>query len=279
MNCRSRHRQIGLLLLASLVPLATGCQEQREILIIGHRGSPYEVIENSLAGFELAYMQGADGVELDVGYTRDDQMIIMHDETVDRTTNCKGAVAELSWTELSTCKLENGEPVRLLTDLLPDLATWFSMIFLEIKIPDGEVLSAARKEAFVDQIARLVKTSGLARKFVLISYDRTALERLATWQEQGIVTGWDAHDDLSVARAKKWGMAWSLMPVAEVSRSSGTIARGLSKEVAVYQVNSPRQVLEAEDAQVSAMMSDSVRSLCAMLGRPKKDKPNRQKDH
>lgn len=272
MNRLVRRGSTWLLMVTTLLLFVSACQ-QSDLLIIGHRGSPYEATENSREGFEIAYTQGADGVELDVQYTNDGRVIVMHDETVDRTTTCKGAVAALSLADLAGCRLTNGEPVRLLAELLPDMATWFSIVFVEIKVPENKVLSSAEKTAYTDDVVQVVRSSGLAQKIVIISYDRTVLERLATWQEQGIVAGWDASDDSSVALARKYNMPWSLMSVGDITRATCAVAVGLGQRVAVYQVNTPVQFIEAEAAQVSAMMSDSIRTLSAMLGRKKRKLP------
>jgi glycerophosphoryl diester phosphodiesterase len=66
-------------------------------LILGHRGSPLEAVENTLASLDLAIRRGADGVELDVQRTRDGVPVVIHDDTLDRTTSGAGSVTALSW--------------------------------------------------------------------------------------------------------------------------------------------------------------------------------------
>src|SRR5665811_1054924 len=69
-------------------------------LIIAHRGASASAPENTLAAFQLAYAQKADGIELDVMLTADKQLIVLHDEIVDRTTDGHGSVAAMSLAEL-----------------------------------------------------------------------------------------------------------------------------------------------------------------------------------
>lgn len=69
-------------------------------LLCGHRGSRAHAPENTLAGFARAAELGADLIELDVRLTRDGALAIIHDATVDRTTNGTGRVADLSWQEM-----------------------------------------------------------------------------------------------------------------------------------------------------------------------------------
>jgi len=69
--------------------------------VIAHRGASAHAPENTLPAFELAFSQGADAVECDVQLTADQQVIVLHDRTLDRTTNGTGAVKNFSLDELS----------------------------------------------------------------------------------------------------------------------------------------------------------------------------------
>ncbi|HPR82072.1 MAG TPA: glycerophosphodiester phosphodiesterase family protein, partial [Enterococcus sp.] len=62
--------------------------------IFAHRGSSGTRPENTLPAFAEAVRIGTDGIELDVQLTKDQQLIVMHDETVDRTTDGKGAIID-----------------------------------------------------------------------------------------------------------------------------------------------------------------------------------------
>lgn len=65
-----------------------------------HRGASGYAPENTLPAFELAVSQNADGVELDVQLTKDNKMVVIHDETIDRVTNGKGFVKDFTLEEL-----------------------------------------------------------------------------------------------------------------------------------------------------------------------------------
>jgi glycerophosphoryl diester phosphodiesterase len=68
--------------------------------IIGHRGAAYDAPENTLSSFELAFQQGADGVELDVHLTKDGRVVAIHDANLSRTAGVPNKVAEHSFEEL-----------------------------------------------------------------------------------------------------------------------------------------------------------------------------------
>lgn len=89
--------------IASLAPSAN----------IGHRGTGptrqgHVLPENSISSFLEGMAEGADGIELDVEITQDGQLIVMHDDTVDRTTNCTGCVSEMTFEEIRACFLLDG---------------------------------------------------------------------------------------------------------------------------------------------------------------------------
>lgn len=70
------------------------------MLILGHRGYSGKYPENTMLAFQKAIEAGADGIELDVHQTKDGHLVVIHDETVDRTTDGTGAVLELTLAEL-----------------------------------------------------------------------------------------------------------------------------------------------------------------------------------
>lgn len=74
-------------------------------LSVGHRGTITWAPENTKAAFDAALRMGADAVEMDVRSTSDGVLILMHDATLDRTTNCRGPVAEKTWGEIKGCRV------------------------------------------------------------------------------------------------------------------------------------------------------------------------------
>lgn len=71
-------------------------------LLVGHRGYPARFPENTLASFEGAMQAGCDMIELDVTLTRDRQMVVIHDDTLDRTTSAR------VWSELTPWRQSHG---------------------------------------------------------------------------------------------------------------------------------------------------------------------------
>lgn len=86
--------------------------------VYGHRGAPAEFPENTLASFRRALELDIAGIELDVHLSADGVPVVIHDETVDRTTNGQGAVANLTVDELRQLDAGNGEYVPTLAEVL-----------------------------------------------------------------------------------------------------------------------------------------------------------------
>lgn len=90
-------------------------------LPIAHRGGAAEMPENTMVAFEHAQRLGFPYVELDVRATSDGILIVYHDSVLDTLTDRSGAVAELSWAEVSQARVEGEEPIPRLEEVLD---TW-----------------------------------------------------------------------------------------------------------------------------------------------------------
>ena len=125
-------------------------QTQRpQVEVIAHRGASAYAPENTLAAFELAVEQNADWFELDCYLSQDGIVVVLHDTTVDRTTNGSGAVQELTLAELKTLDAGSwkgeaftGEPIPTLFESL-ELAKGRIGVYVEVKnsANDAELVS------------------------------------------------------------------------------------------------------------------------------------------
>ena len=75
--------------------------------IWAHRGASGYAPENTLESFKKAVEMGAEGIELDVQLTKDGQLVVIHDETVDRTSDHKGFVKDIDFEEIRTYNFNN----------------------------------------------------------------------------------------------------------------------------------------------------------------------------
>ena len=98
----------------------------RTVTVVAHRGLREGVPENTLAAFRRSIDHGVPVIELDLRVTKDGQLIVLHDRTLDRTTGCAGKVAALELARVAACgvptfaevlALVRGTPVRILADV------------------------------------------------------------------------------------------------------------------------------------------------------------------
>ena len=80
----------------------------KQVQVYAHRGASAYAPENTLPAFALAMEQGADGIELDIHLTKDGELVVIHDEKVDRTTNGTGLVKDYTLAELRGLCADNG---------------------------------------------------------------------------------------------------------------------------------------------------------------------------
>ena len=80
-------------------------EAKHKFIVIAHRGDHVEVPENTLAAYKNAIKNGVDFVEIDLRTTKDSALVIMHDATVDRMTNGKGKISDLSYADLRKLKI------------------------------------------------------------------------------------------------------------------------------------------------------------------------------
>lgn len=110
--------------------------------LIGHRGVKDLAPENTIAGFKLAKKLGLNWIELDTRLTKDGVWVVMHDETLERTTNGAGLVIDTSYKQLKNLRLANGEKIPTLSEVLQLASDIEIMLNIEVKIEPDNTHSA-----------------------------------------------------------------------------------------------------------------------------------------
>jgi Glycerophosphoryl diester phosphodiesterase family len=142
---RPRCRPWGMGLLAGAViattAFTTGPAQAvgtHNMLIVAHRGGDDWGPESTLVSFRHAIAAGAQAIEFDVWWTADHVPVVMHDPTVDRTTNCKGPVADYTWAELQQCDAGGGQQVPSLDEALQVIADGHVLVFVHCKLVNNQ---------------------------------------------------------------------------------------------------------------------------------------------
>jgi len=139
-------------------------------LIIGHRGASAFAPENTVAAFGLAAEQGAHGVELDVRLSADGNVVVMHDATVERTTNGAGRVSRLSSAQLRALDAGMGQPVPTLDDVFQAFGPG---LLYNVELKDYGLWGKGLEGAVADRI----DAYHLHSQVVVSSFDLLALRR------------------------------------------------------------------------------------------------------
>lgn len=172
---------------------------------IGHRGARFEAPENTISGFRYAIGLGLQALEFDVRMTADGQLVVIHDATIDRTTNGSGRVADSTLAELQLvdARAEFATwPERCwiptLDQVLDTVATVPNLI-VEIKSDTPD-----RLERVVPATVSAIEAHALTQQSVITSFDPMALEILAHYRpsiRRGLIGNWDSDSflDRSVA--------------------------------------------------------------------------------
>ncbi len=148
---------------------------KNNIYVIAHRGGSLLFPENSMEAYKKSAELGVNAVECDVHLTRDNKLVIMHDENLKRITGIDKNISELTYNEISRIKLSNGENIPSLEDVMHNVD-----ITLIIELKGKDVANALSK--------LFIKKPELIKKCAVISFFHEAiLEIKEHFQE--IVTG------------------------------------------------------------------------------------------
>ncbi len=149
-------------------------------LIYGHRGASAYAPENTLAAFRLALNQGADGVELDVTLSADEIPVVIHDDTVDRTTDGTGRVDRLTLAELK--RLDASAPGRFGNEFAGERIPSLDEVFLAL--PKFALINVELKRdtspgrQLAAEVVALVRAYGLGARVWFSSFFYDNLRRI-----------------------------------------------------------------------------------------------------
>lgn len=147
-------------------------------LILAHRGASGYAPENTIAAFNLAKSMGADGFELDVHLSSDNRLVVIHDETLDRTTDGTGFVGLKTFSELKALDASYGKPnysnekIPELVEVLDIIQGTQMIINIEIKT-DIVQYSGIEEKCF-----ETVKSMGLLDQIIFSSFNHYSLVKL-----------------------------------------------------------------------------------------------------
>jgi glycerophosphoryl diester phosphodiesterase len=214
------------------------------MLRIGHRGARAYEPENTIRSFKKALEIGVDAVELDVRKTKDNQLVVIHDAEVKRTTDGKGLVSELTLTEIKTFSTEKGEKIPTLKEALD---------FLDKKV---KILIELKEAGVEKQVLTAANERGLQKNVIIVSFIEEALQKVRELDNE-VETGliYARHKNpLKTALELK---ANYLLPLYRFTHTDNVQkAHENSLKVIVWTINNPEEVAEYAKKGVDGITSD-----------------------
>ena len=218
---------------------------RKQIIVIGHRGAKGYEPENTLLSFEKAIQLGCDYVELDV-HLADEELFVIHDSSVDRTTNGSGKISELTREQIKSLDAGNDQKIPTLTEVL-ELIDGRCGVNIELKGP-------GTAEPVSDLLTSLHKRSLLSFPLVISSFDHKELGLASKKFRRGIL--FDKIPDDWIELAKNYS-AWSVnLAFKEVSPDIIQTAHINGIQVLAYTVNDPRDIAKLASLGVDGIFSD-----------------------
>jgi glycerophosphoryl diester phosphodiesterase len=219
------------------------------MLKIAHRGASSQAPENTLAAFRKAIELGADGVELDVRRCKSGELVVIHDETVDRTTSGKGRVIDMTLKELQQLKIAGSETIPTLDQVLDLLGNKITC-FIECKQSEDVEPAATLVE-------RYVKRGRNAKKLWVITFKHEALA--ATLKQYPALYGGASFERVtpeSVQQAKSIRARAILPNYEELTQAQVHEAHALGLKIIPWTVNNPADITRIEMLKVDGIISD-----------------------
>ncbi|MET3696276.1 glycerophosphoryl diester phosphodiesterase [Bacillus oleivorans] len=142
-------------------------------LIFAHRGSSKSEPENTMPAFKQALKDGADGIELDVQLTKDGQVVVIHDEKVDRTTNGKGYVKDYSLYDLQKLHVHNQTLHKVAIPTLIEVFEWLNGndLIVNIELKNGVI----PYESLEEKVIQLIRLYRCEQRVILSSFNHYSI--------------------------------------------------------------------------------------------------------
>lgn len=163
--------------------------------VIAHRGSGVGPLENTLRGMKQALAWGVDGVEFDVRTSQDGELVIFHDETVDRTTDGTGPIMSYTLKELRELDAGEGEQIPTLREMLALLKPHANLIV------NAEIKPAGIEDA----VLQVIQEMDMVEQTVISAFNHEVLQRVHALNAESSTALFYTVEDDPVSLAKELG--------------------------------------------------------------------------
>lgn len=240
-------------------------------IIFAHRGDFAHAPENTLPSFQLAFQKGADGVELDAKLTSDGHVIVIHDSTVDRTTDGKGRVASLALETIR--KLDAGKCFneKFAGTKVPLLEEVFEIVGKDKMINIELTNYSSPRDGLVVKVCELIKRHNNQSQIIFSSFFSSNL-KIAAQTLPEVPRGLLARPGLLGLWARSFGFMFgdyqALHPhISNTSREQMQRAHRLKRRVHVWTANTPEEINRLKEWGVDGIITDDPQTAARTLGR------------
>ena len=231
-------------------------------IIFAHRGASAYAPENTIAAFELALTQQADAIELDVKLSADGHVVVIHDSTVDRTTNGRGRVKDLSLSELRSLDAGHSFSEKFHGEKIPTLDEVFETVgrrtFINVELTNYNT----PRDHLVEMVCMLVKKHQLQKRILFSSFLGSNLSKARSYLPD-VPRGLLALSGMLGAWARSFGFVFgkyqALHPYLKDMTQQETLrVHRLNRRVHVWTVNDEQDMRRLFDWGVDGIFTDDA---------------------
>lgn len=217
---------------------------------IGHRGACGYSPENTLLSMKKALELGVHGIEFDIQMSKDGEPVVIHDDTLERTTNGKGAVSDFTVKELQQLDAGEGERIPTLRNLL-DMVDMRCRVLIELK-------AESATGPVADIIARYVKQQGWNyEQFFVCSFDHMQIASTRAINPDIRTCALMVGIPVNLAAIAAEAGAWSLNPAIDhMNQALVDDAHRRHLKVITWTANAPHHIARAKAMGVDGIISN-----------------------
>ena len=227
------------------------------MLVLAHRGASGYAPENTLPAFQKAIEQGADGFELDVQMTKDGEIVVIHDETIDRTSDGKGWVKDYTLAELRKFNYNKTHPEYEHADI-PTMREVFELVKPTNLVINIEIKTGIVFYPIEEKLLALTKEFGMEERVFYSSFNHYTVKKIHELDPSTVVGFLYADGPIDMpAYGEKHGVN-ALPPALYNLQYPGFVEeckkRGL--KLHVWTVNEEKYVKMCMDAQTDSVITN-----------------------
>lgn len=226
-------------------------------IALAHRGFSLDGLENSMAAFQAAVDLGYHYLETDAHGTLDGVAVALHDDTLDRTTDSFGEVAQSGWDAVRVARIGGIEPVPALEDVL---GTW----------PDVKVNIDVKGTSAIEPVARTIERTKSHDRVCVGSFSASRRRKTLKFLSRPVATpaaqreaiawlagSWfDADAEQALGDVDVLQIPWRRGRVKFLGKQQVGSAHAAGREIHVWTINDPREMNELLDLGIDGIVSD-----------------------